>query len=434
MKTYQIQKSKSNKITLLRHVLMPKEQYLKEASVAIVFAEVIVPEDLKVKRKSKERDEQGRAMHFEFKNTPFRVKYRLVGGYDPQTGIDVAGNPCNEKKESANGAAADDEKEEWLNHARSERETLRETENGTVLLQAYDTFTDAYNAAFKVQTFCNDWATDITKQMAADTHKALNSNDTVAVNANTYKDKTGNDVTYNKRSFHMSSQLWWALDSMKTQDGKPSPFNPSGPEHIDDDTLEDSKTAIENFMGRIYSTGNSEKNVEEMTRSDVYQAISQADKADVSATNVHEQFLEEVRYYKDRLERRKNGQLLAEEDKYGREEYVRKLMEEKALRAADGAVLYEGEFSGIIPDNDFVVDIRVKEENGEPTDILVSHISIPEFDFEVDSEQWDDEYREALEEQFREVSFVGQSLMEVLREGIGQIVRKEVAKYETIHI
>ena len=98
MKTYQIKEQKKNRITLLRHVSLPAENTLKEASVALEFCEVVVPEDLRVRAKSAESDAQGRRKHFEFRETPFQVKYRLVAGYDPATGVNLKKRLHNREK------------------------------------------------------------------------------------------------------------------------------------------------------------------------------------------------------------------------------------------------------------------------------------------------------------------------------------------------
>lgn len=435
MKTYQIKEQKKNRITLLRHVSLPAENTLKEASVALEFCEVVVPEDLRVRAKSAESDAQGRRKHFEFCETPFQVKYRLVAGYDPATGVDVAGNPCNEKPEKNGEAGSNEEKEEWLNHARSERKSLGETKNGHLFLQAYDTYTDVYNAAIKTDAFGSVWKVDSVRDMAADTHTALNSDD-AEINDKQY-DVEGlpDPLSYNEYAFFMQAQLNYTLEAMKTQDGKPSGLNLPGPDYFDDETVDQSIDAIGRFIDAVSLTGNTQDGASVvMTRKQVYEAVDKNSPEDLPAANHRDRIAEEMRYYRERMECEQNGLELTEKDKYGREGFYRRLMNEKALRSADGKVLCEGVFSGVIPADGFEADIRYKEENGVLSDIVVSHINIPDLDFEVDSEKWDEAYRSALEEQFRNVSFVSRSVITVLREGIGQIVRKEAAKYETIRI
>lgn len=435
MKTYQIKEKKQNRITLLRHVPLPNENDLKEVSVSLEFDEVVMPEDLKVKNKSTERDEQGRIKHFEFKNTPFQVKYRLIGGYDPANDVDIAGNPCNEKKEKAENAAANDEKEAWLDHARSERESLKQSENGRILLQAYDTYTDVYDVAVKTQTFRREWVDPAVKEMSSDTHVAL-SDDNTEINTKTYKVRRKSEaVLYNDEAFFMESVLTMALCAMKTHDGQPSGLNQPGPNYIDDETIDQSLEAMSDFTNGVKSTGNSEGEPPvPMTRKDVYDAINNTDVNTLPSENHTQRILEEMNYYRERMENEQKGLVSSEEDKYGREAFYRELMREKELRGIGGKILYEGTFSGVIPDDGFEVDVRMKEENGKLSDIVISHINIPDCDFDVDSENWDKTYREALEEQFKEVSFVSRSLINMLQEGVGQIVRKEVAKYESIII
>lgn len=433
MKTYTINNQQQDKITLLRHANLSQETTIKEASVSLIFDEVVLPQDLKVKNKTKEKTEQGRQLHFEFGDTPFEVKYHLVAGYDPGSDIDVAGNML---ERDGGRAVDDDEKERWLEQARDERTTLQGTKNGSTLVDTYYLHTDTFRAAFGVQSFHNEWNNrGVVKMMAADTYDALRSEGEKTINDKEYPDisQSSGKITYNRKAYSVQSALLHALRRMKRTDGIASPLNPEGPDNISDKEIDATLESIILFTNGVKSTDNESNHTKPMTRDEVYDAVNKTNIETLPIKYTLADLVEEERYYEERMQREKDG-LTPEEDRYGHEDYFRRLMDEIEQRRSDGTVLYEGVIRGVIPGEGFETDVRMQEEDGSLVDIVVLGVRTSDFEFDVDSEQWHEEYRDALEERLREVSFVSQSLVNVLRDGVGKIVRGELARYEAIHI
>ncbi len=429
MKKHEIKKENQNKVTLLRHFPLPQNAAMDEASVAVRFTGLTLPEDLKVNKREKQETEDGVVVHYEFKNTPFLVSYELEANYDPRQQIDVAGNLRVRGEEGPSR----EEKDVWLQHAREEQARLQNTPNGEKLLRPYNDHQYTYNKAFDSFAFCDEWREgNMVEAMARDTHEALLQEDKIINDKDKNYAPSGQDsATYNGRSFYVQGALVLTLHSMK---GGTSYLNPPGPVQIPDSEIQDSIEAINDFENAIYdNTENSEDNTKPMTKGDVYAVV--ADPEDkFKRPGPKKNSCDEYNYYMARLENERNGVVNNEEDKYGREGFFRKLIAEKEQFGRNGTVLHTGTFAGSIPGDGFEMDILLRKENGETKGITVLQVKTPEFDIDVDSEKWAQEFRAELEAKMQDVSFVGQSVLSVVRDGIGQIVRKEVAKYEAINI
>ena len=151
MKTYTFSNPKNSKLTLLRH--FPLENHaMDDASLSIVFTGLVLPEDIKVKSRERKKVQNGEIVHYGFQKTTFQVSYELVAKPDPKQEIDVAGN----LRVKGEIGPSEEEKETWLNHAREERERLKNTKNGPDLLNVYDIYEDVYNRAFDSGSFCGE--------------------------------------------------------------------------------------------------------------------------------------------------------------------------------------------------------------------------------------------------------------------------------------
>ncbi len=426
MKIFTLNEQQKNKITLLRHAAMPKGVALDEASVALEFTSVELPKDIKVKARSVRNDENGHEVrHFEFEETPFVVRYRLIANYDPANDIDVAGNLGVRDDDPDSGL--DEEKDAWLEQARNERTELYKTENGQELMKQYNAHNDTYSLAFDSPAFCNLWkAGGVVQKMSRDTYAAMQSDE--YINDKTYTDIEGKTVSYNNYSFWMQEQLDMALQLMK---GHTQLYRP-GINQIADDEIDKAIAASRAFANAVSQRAKISKDSDKkMTKKEVYGVVNEPADGLAFEDFVSEE-VDHCGYYAERLEREKRGETL-EDDQYGYESFYRSMVKEIEEKLADGTVLYEGAITGLISDTRFEVDIAVKKADGEVKDVTVARSDLSEVDFDIDSEKWDVEYRDKLEAKLQEVSFVSQSLSIVLKSGIGQIVRKEVAKYEAIH-
>ena len=140
------------------------------------------------------------------------------------------------------------------------------------------------------------------------------------------------------------------------------------------------------------------------------------------------------KYYKARLENEKNGANNAEPDRYGHESFFRAVLAESEQRNAETTVYSNGSVEGVIPDDGFELELFLQKEDKVTTDVVVRSILMPEPELDIDSENWSIEYRKELEDKLQNVSFFRQNVINLLRDGIGQIVLREVAKYEAVEI
>lgn len=429
MKKHEINK-KQNSVTLLRHAAVPSHTLLKEAAVSMCFTGLSLPQDIKAKKREKRKVEDGIVIHYEFDRTPFAVNYNLMAKYDPAQKIDVGGT-LGARRDDEHKGPSEEEKEMWLDQARRERTHLQEVKNGPDLLDAYTKHQNVYIRAFDTNMFCTTWTSDGVEAMVRDTHEALLQNN-AEINTKTYApEKDGDEFeTYNYKAFEVKSEMVYSLLALT---GAKSSLNPAGANYLTESSLTEALAAINEFANRVYSTGNDKENTTPMTKESVYEAVSNPPKSRKRKEGKDDPY-EEFAYYCARLENEKNGGVNTEKDRYGREAYFRGLMEEMAQRNSEGVLLHEGTFEGVIPDEGFEMDLLLRRENGKTKEIVVLQVKTPAFDIDVDSEKWSQEYKEALETKVQDVSFVGQNVIGIVRDGIGQIVRKEVAKYEAINI
>ena len=431
MKEIKLDKSRQGKITLLRHVAMPEKTLLKEVSIALRCTGVAFPEGIKVKRKETKEDERGIIKHFEFKQTPFIVRYKLDAQYDPKSNIDVAGN-LNLKDEKSASDDGNEEKKEWLDQARSERSELQKTENGQKMLNVYNNpnHQKAYNLAFSIQAFADAWNDGgIVKAMAKDTSSAL-KNENAEINDKTYVFPNGKKVTYNQHAFDISKNLYITLMNIKDD----TSFNPPGSsKYVPPDKMEEAADAIVNFHSSIYNTTNNDRDLTTpMKRKDIYKAINNAsENNNIQFIKEKYNFEDEFNYYQTCF--LKNPVNSVYEDKYGKGEFYRKFFSERLMRSDESKLcLHEGIFQGFISENKLCMDVLITKTNERTTNIQTIDISMPNFDIEVDNENWADEYRTMLEEKIQDISFVKQIVINALQEGFNQFVCGELARYENI--
>lgn len=428
MKRHELKKTQQSKLTLLRHIAMPSDCKYGEASISVSCSGVTFPEDIKVKSKEKRETAEGVITDFAFKKTPFVVHYKLDAKYDPSTDIDVAGNPGVRKLKGAN-PSEDAEKEEWLDQARGERTELEKSDNGQLLLKQYDGNKDAYNLAFTSMAFCDKWREgDVVMSMSRDTSESLNK-DEVINDRTYYNSETEKEVTYNEHAFDVQACLQNTLVFMMDNPD----MNPEGePGYVSDEDLQTAIDAMTDFFNAVYDTGNTKDATTPMTRDQVYKAVEQPAANRLRASNSRAAY-EEVEYYRERLKNKSNGLLRADKDKYGHEEFFQKLVVEQMMRSDDaGVVVHEGEFKGVIPDEDFTMSVLIQKDGGESSGIKVLSVNIPDLELDVDSEKWAEEYKEILEDKMRDVTFVQHIVKNALSEGAGQIVCGELARHENI--
>ena len=424
---HELKKNQQNKLTLLRHVAMPEDCKYGEASISVNCSGVTFPEDIKVKSKEKRETAEGVITDFAFKPTPFVVHYKLNAKYDPSIDIDVAGNPGNLKFKGMD-EAEDAEKEEWLDQARGERTELEKSDNGQLLLEQYDENKDAYNLAFTSKTFCNKWQEgNVVMSMSRDTSEALKTGG--VINEKTYEKSKGKTVTYNDHAYDVQSCLQNTLIFMKKN---PAMNSEGEPGYVSPEDIDKAVHSMTEFYNAVYTTGNTKDKTTPMTRDQVYEAVENTHANRLMATNARAPY-EEFEYYQERLKNKSNGLLRADKDKYGHEEFFRSLVAEQMMRSDEaGVVVHEGEFKGVIPDDDFTMSVLIQKENGETSGIKVLSVNIPDLELDVDSEKWAEEYKEILEDKMRDVTFVQHIIKNALSESTGQIVCGELARHENI--
>ena len=436
MKKYLIEKKKQGKVTLLRHVTMPKHALFDEASIAIRCTEVSFPEGIKVKQRTHLETEKSIVTSFELKETPFIVRYKLDANYDPKSEIDVAGNWSVKEKKDPNDS---EEKEGWLNQARNERTELEKTENGKKLLAEYQKHQKAYNLAFSVKTFADVWndPDGVTQNMARDTHSALQKG--TAVNENSYNSVNGK-VSYNKHAFDISYDLQLTLLGIMGDEEQiyNNAETPGG--RVTTDELQNALDAIDNFQNEIYDKCSKDKTIMDpepddckiMTKDEIYDTINNASERipkDSKKTNPHIIY----KYYQKRLLNQANDRIKDEIDKYGKESFFRKFFSETQMRSKKSSIiLHEGEFKGLLTDNGLNINVLIEKINGKTSNIKVLNVSIPDFEMNIDSEKWSSEYKSMLEKKVQDVTFVKEIVRNTLQEGVKQFVCGELAKYENI--
>ena len=424
MNKYLIEKNKQGKVTLLRHVTMPKHVLFNEASIAIRCTEVSFPEGIKVKQKTKHENDDCIVKHFVFKETPFIVHYKLDAKYDPKSDIDVAGNLGTRK-----GPSNEEEHEAWLNQARSEKTELGKSENGQKLLAEYDKHQKAFNLAFTSNSFCKKWKEGgIAEAMARDTSDSLRTN--TPVNTKSYL-LNNNVVTYNYHAFSVKDYLLKTLIFIKNCKS----MNPmDAPGYVSDDELTDSINAITNFVKQVHKTNNTSDQTTAMNRDQIYAAINIATEENSSSNENHD-FSQIVNCYENKFKIEQNGSSQSYEDRYGQDDFYRQLNIERMMRSEDAdQILHDGKITGVIPDNSFSMDILIKKTNGKSTEISVLKTYMPDCELNIDSEKWASEYKNSLEIKIHNVSFIKTYIMNTLQDGFEQIICRELANYENIHI
>ncbi|WP_372394265.1 hypothetical protein ABMY26_04300 [Azospirillum sp. HJ39] len=331
---------------------------------------------------------------------------------DPVIPVDFAGSllDLSDMPQAAGGdasAAADPEKEQWLNQAREQRTELAKSTNGSTLLATYYEHNEAFNDLFSQSPgFVSQWQNGgVTKEMSRDTSAALQQRSTI--NAKTYS----NNLNYNYNSFSQQATVATALAVMATA------YDEGTPEY---QKYANASTATAGFSTMVTQvTGNAQSTTVPMTSVEIHNTVAKAPNPTLptilfedvkKAYNIDPQsgggsFTSDVSGFElDEATRARIQSVAAA---------VRKDLAENA--AIVGRPLFE---SGCRAELDGIAfSLTWRRERGRVR-IVEAQVTLPAFALDIDDESWIGEAGERARERLGSLQFLHSALEGWIEQGV----------------
>ena len=349
-------------------------------------------------------------------------RYEIGAKPDPVVPIDTAGGLMDLTPEQRAPIAAgqgpgdpplDSEKEEWLNNARTQRVKLAQTENGQLLLGTYSEHNPTYEEVMRTNgSVVSNWqANGATKQMAGDTHTAVQKDTVVNAEKKTY----AGGVTYNGNAFNQ--QLNIAMGCLLTD--PTFDINGTDPPAPDSKYWAAAKAALAFGKGVNTSTGNTKNNVNEMSASHVYKAVDGHSGPPPSVGDAEAmQALTSGDGGGGRDYRPEPGWIVMDEEDRA---YLLKLktefLQHQAANAdVTGKVLFAGSCSAEIGGVAIALDIVLEKDpsRGASAHAATVTIDLPGFDLEIDDSAWSSDAGAVARQRLNRIQFISS----LLREGV----------------
>lgn len=166
-------------------------------------------------------------------------------------------------------AALEEEKQQWLEQARAERERLVRSEGGQQMVREYNKHNEVYDKTFDLPAMKRIWSKgDVTKQMARDTNRALVEG--FKVNDKIYTDtQSGQSITYNENAF--LQQFAVAQNALYADEN----FDPLDPESKPGEEYQAAATSAMKFAQMVETTGNSKTEAVYLNKQEIYAYVEE---------------------------------------------------------------------------------------------------------------------------------------------------------------
>ena len=409
---------------LARSVKMPESHPYEAGALSLRLSELALSgaSRLDPGRCSLERD--GARIRLSLALAPLALtgRYAIMAKPDPVVPIDSAGGLMDLTPEQLAPVAAgqdptdpplDPQKEEWLKNARAQRVKLAGTENGQLLLGTYSEHSPTFEEVMRTNAgVVSNWqANGATKQMAGDTHVAVDQDDVVNRAKKTY----AGDVTYNGNAF--SQQLNIALGCLLTD--PTFDINGTAPPAADSKYWAAAKAALAFGEGVNTSTGNTKNKVTEMKASHVYGTVdAHSGEPPTVADQEALQALTSGDTGGGRDYRPEPGWIVLDEDDRAlllrfKTDFLR---HQAAKASITGKVLFEGSCGAQIGGIAIALDILLETDAGGRAAARAgtAKIDLPAFDFDIDDAGWFSDAGTIARQRLNRIQFVRTLLREAV--------------------